>query len=91
MSAASELAGRLVAYDVRLARGLLRWIVAELGGSDADDLGEARALLERPDLAWIPEVGDPNTTTAEWKAEFGHRESLRALGVELLGRLDGPR
>ncbi len=91
MSAASELALRLVAYDARLARDLLGWIVAELGGGERSDPAEARAFLERPDLGWVPEVGDATTTTAEWKADFGHREALRALAVELAGRLDHPQ
>ena len=31
----------------------------------------------------VPEVGDPSTTTREWKTQFARQERLRALCEEL--------
>jgi hypothetical protein len=85
VSDASNLARRLIAYDPLLARRILGLLVEELGGpiADADeDLGRARGFLHESYFA--PEVGDPRTSTREWKTDLAHRETLRALAQELV-------
>ncbi len=43
-------------------------------------LGALEAEVGRPPDA---EVGDPATTTREWKTQFAHHERMRALADEL--------
>lgn len=88
MTDASNLARRLIAYDPLLARRFLAMLVEELGGpragADDPDLARARGFLFQADSFFAPEVGDPRTSTREWKAEFAHRETVRALARELV-------
>lgn len=88
VSDASNLARRLIAYDELLARRILAVLVEELGGPPAEtddgDLSYARGFLFQAERFSAPEVGDPRTTTREWKTEFAHRESVRTLARELL-------
>lgn len=85
---ASNLARRLIAYDEWIARRILLTLVEELGGPPADaddgDLSRVRGFLFQADSFVAPEVGDPRTSTREWKAAFAHRESVRTLAQELL-------
>jgi hypothetical protein len=67
MSDASNLARRLIAYDAQLAGRILEILVSEL----------------EPDTFAAPEVGDPRTTTREWKSGLAYRESARVLAREL--------
>jgi hypothetical protein len=88
VSDASNLARRLIAYDPALARRILGMLVEELGGPapDADelDLGHVRGFLFQAESFFAPEVGDPRTSTREWKTDLAHRESARALARELV-------
>lgn len=88
MTDASNLARRLIAYDEWLARRILLMLVEELGGPPAEaddgDLSHVHGFLFQAESFFAPEVGDPRTTTREWKAEFAHRESVRTLARELL-------
>ena len=91
MSKAGEVAWALVDYDRRVATHVLALICAELGGpvNEGDlDLNRMKAFLSQPDGRGLAEVGDPQTTTAEWKAEFAHYEGMRALGAELADLLE---
>jgi hypothetical protein len=85
MSQVSNLARRLIAYDRVLARRILVLLVEDLGGPRAVDgeldIPRMRSFL---DSFAAPEVGDPRKTTQEWKDDFAHRESMRALADELL-------
>ena len=36
-----------------------------------------------------PDVGDPRTSTREWKTDFAHRENMRELALELTELLAG--
>ena len=90
MSRAGEVAWALVEYDRRVAAHVLALICANLGGPAADgefDLDRMRTFLSVPN-GNLAEVGDPQTTTAEWKAEFAHYEGMRALGAELADLLE---
>lgn len=92
MSDASNLARRLIAYDPLVARRVLAVLVAELGGpsaeSDDRDLAHVRHFLFQAESFFAPEVGDPRTSTREWKTDFAHRESVRELARELLELLE---
>jgi hypothetical protein len=87
MSQVSNLARRLIAYDRLLAGRILAMLVEELGGPRAaggePDVARLRSFLAQTESFVAPEVGDPRTTTREWKADFAHRESIRTLAREL--------
>lgn len=88
VSDASNLARRLIAYDPQLARRILAMLVEELGGPPADkddpDLAPVRGFLFQAESFFAPEVGDPRTSTREWKTDLAHRESARTLARELV-------
>ncbi len=91
MARAAELARELVDYDERIAARVLAGLCADLGGPAADgdvDVARMKAFLSQPDPGQLPEVGDPRTTTAEWKEEFGRYEATRALAAALASLLD---
>jgi hypothetical protein len=87
VSQVTSLARRLVAFDGLLARRTLAMLVEELGGprvgSDGDGVARARGYLQHAESFAAPEVGDPRTSTREWKADFAHRENMRELALEL--------
>jgi hypothetical protein len=95
VSQVTSLARRLIAFDPLLARRTLAMLVEELGGSPdagAQDLARVRGFLVQPDSFIAPDVGDPRTSTREWKTDFAHRENMRELALELaelLAREDG--
>ena len=66
-SPAEELARRLVEYDRALAGTVLETLRERLGDRDALDA----------------DVGDPQTTTAEWKDALREYEAARALAAAL--------
>ena len=93
MTQVTSLARRLIAFDPLLARRMLAMLVEELGGpragGDAPDLARVRGFLQQAESFAAPEVGDPRSSTREWKADFAHRENMRELARELsqlLGR-----
>ena len=70
---------------------VLAHLCADLGGPAAEgdrDVRKMKAFLSQPDPS-LPEVGDPQTTTAEWKEEFGHYEATRSFAAALASLLDG--
>ena len=72
-TSAEELARRLVEYDRAVAETVLEMLRERLGDRDAV----------------ASEVGDPQTTTAQWKDAFREYEAARALAsalAPLLGR-----
>jgi hypothetical protein len=87
MSQVSNLARRLIAYDSLLAARILAMLVEELGGppdrGGEPDVTRLRSFLAQTETFVAPEVGDPRTSTREWKADFAHRESMRTLAREL--------
>jgi hypothetical protein len=84
VSQVTSLARRLVAFDAVLARRTLAMLVEELGGPHAgDDVARARGFLQHAESFAAPDVGDPRTSTREWKADFAHRENMRELALEL--------
>ena len=88
---AAELARELVDYDERIAMRVLEQLCVDLGGPATEgdpDLGRMKAFLAQPDPGQLPEVGDPRTTTAQWKEEFGRYEATRALASALASLLD---
>ena len=66
-SPAEELARRLVEYDRALAETILETLRERLGDRDAVS----------------SEVGDPQTTTAQWKDALREYEAARALAAAL--------
>ena len=91
MTRAHELAAALVDYDEQVAMRVLAHLCADLGGPAAEgdvDVSRMKAFLSQPH-AGLPEVGDPQTTTAEWKEELGHYEASRSLAAALASALDG--
>ncbi len=91
MTRAHELAEALVEYDEQVAMRVLAHLCADLGGPAAAgdlDVSRMKAFLAQPH-AGLPEVGDPQTTTAEWKEELGHYEASRSLAAALASVLDG--
>ena len=88
---AAELARELVDYDEQIAMRVLEQLCADLGGPAADgesDVARMKAFLAQPDPGQLPEVGDPRTTTAQWKEGFGRYEATRALASALASLLD---
>jgi hypothetical protein len=87
VSQVTSLARRLIAFDPLLARRTLAMLVEELGGpragSDADELAHVRGFLQHAETFAAPDVGDPRSSTREWKADFAHRENMRELALEL--------
>ena len=80
----TSLARRLIAFDPVLARRTLEMLVAELGGLRGDgDLANIRGFLQHGESFAAPDVGDPRSSTQEWKADFAHRENIRELALEL--------
>ena len=69
---------------------VLAHLCADLGGPAAEgdpDVRKMKAFLSHPDAS-LAEVGDPQTTTAEWKEEFGHYEATRSFAAALASALD---
>ena len=89
MSQVTSLARRLIAFDQLLARRTLSMLVEELGGPQVDDLARVRSFLLQADSFTAPDVGDPRTSTREWKDDFAHRENMRELARELVDLLGG--
>lgn len=86
----TSLARRLIAFDPLLARRTLAMLVEELGGPPADgELAHVRGFLQHGEKFAAPEVGDPRSSTREWKTDFAHRENMRELALELAVLLDG--
>ncbi len=88
---ATQVAEQLVSYDERVATRILAALCAELGGPTATghpDLTRMKAFLGQPDARALAETDDPQTTTAEWKADFGHYEATRSLAGALAALLD---
>jgi hypothetical protein len=84
VSQVTSLARRLIAFDPVLARKTLELLVVELGGPHADgDLAQVRGFLQHGESFAAPDVGDPRSSTREWKADFAHRENMRELALEL--------
>ena len=87
MSQVTSLARRLIAFDPLLARRTLAMLVEELGGpragADGIDLARVRGFLQQAESFAAPDVGDPRTSTREWKSGFAHRENMRELAREL--------
>jgi hypothetical protein len=87
VSQVTSLARRLIAFDPLLARRTLAMLVEELGGprsgSDGDHLARVRGFLQHAESFSAPDVGDPRTSTREWKTDFAHRENMRELALEL--------
>ena len=83
-SASSNLAQALVDYDRELALTVARAIAAQLG---AVDVAEWNAEQVTSHLLAVTPEGWTSATTSEWKTDFAHTERLRALGIELAGRL----
>ena len=92
MSQVTSLARRLIAFDPLLARRTLAMLVEELGGprdAGVQDLARMRGFLLQADSFAAPDVGDPRTSTREWKTDFAHRENMRELALELAELLGG--
>jgi hypothetical protein len=90
----TSLARRLIAFDPLLARRTLELLVEELGGPRLrpdGDLGRVRGFLQQSESFAAPEVGDPRSSTREWKADFAHRENMRELALELTELLGAAR
>ena len=88
----TSLARRLIAFDPLLARRTLAMLVEELGGprdAGVQDLARMRGFLLQGDTFVAPDVGDPRTSTREWKTDFAHRENMRELALELAELLGG--
>jgi hypothetical protein len=87
VSQVTSLARRLIAFDPLLARRTLAMLVEELGGpragSDGLEVAQLRSFLLHVENFAAPEVGDPRTSTREWKTDFAHRENMRELALEL--------
>ena len=87
MTQVTSLARRLIAFDPLLARRTLAMLVEELGGPragpDGIDLARVHGFLQQAESFAAPEVGDPRSSTREWKADFAHRENMRELAREL--------
>jgi hypothetical protein len=84
VSQVTSLARRLIAFDPLLARRMLVTLVEELGGPHVEDLARVRSFLLQADSFAAPDVGDPRSSTREWKDDFAHRENMRELARELL-------
>ena len=85
VSQVTSLARRLIAFDPLLARRTLEMLVAELGGPRPvdGDLAHVRGFLQGGETFAAPDIGDPRSSTQEWKADFAHRENMRELALEL--------
>jgi len=85
VSQVTSLARRLIAFDPLLARRTLAMLLEELGGPRPDDdLAHARGFLQHGESFAAPDVGDPRSSTREWKTDFAHRENMRELALELV-------
>jgi hypothetical protein len=84
VSQVTSLARRLIAFDPLVARRTLELLLTELGGPRPDgDLAHVRGFLQHGENFAAPDVGDPRSSTLEWKADFAHRENMRELALEL--------
>ncbi|MGH3103961.1 MAG: hypothetical protein ACRDN6_07695, partial [Gaiellaceae bacterium] len=70
--------------DRPVAARVLTALVEELGGppaTDPPDLARIRAFLTQP-ATDVP-IGDPHTSTRQWKTGFAQQERMRGLAGEL--------